>query len=182
MLLISLAMNTAARVQPKNILLVDDDREVREAIKLLLAIDRHTVTEAGNGREALQLFTGSNYDLVITDYLMPEMLGDELARKIRIRAPAQPILMITAYLEKLGRIRQPADAVLGKPISLDNLRQAMAMPVQTTPPPQATADSSSVEFSHASLAHRASATSSVLDDILRRQRRTRSWPGWERKR
>jgi CheY-like chemotaxis protein len=107
---------------------VEDDPEVRDSIKLLLSIDRHMVTEAANGHEALQLFTGSQFDLVITDYLMPGMLGDELAQNIKSLAPAQPILMVTAYLEKLIEAGKPADAVLGKPLSIGDLRRAMAGP------------------------------------------------------
>lgn len=178
MLLLSIAMNSISCAPAKNILLVDDDLEVREAIRLLLAIDQHNVTEAGSGQEALRLFAGSSYDLVITDYLMPEMLGDELAHRIKALAPAQPILMITAYLEKLGQIRQPVDAVVGKPISLDALRRAMVVPVQTTPFRDARAAALSFAFSPASLSHRATATSSVLDDILRRRHSARVLSDW----
>jgi CheY-like chemotaxis protein len=127
MLIVSL-MNKGVSAQGKSILLVEDDREVRGSIKLLLSIDRHTVTEAANGHEALQLFTGSRYDLVITDYLMPGMLGDELAQNIKNLVPGQPILMVTAYLEKLVEAGKPADAVLGKPLSIGDLRRAMARP------------------------------------------------------
>ena len=128
MLFVSVTMNTVVNASAWNILLVEDDPAVRQSIKLLLSIDRHEVTEAANGHEALQLFTGSRYDLVITDYLMPGMLGDELAQNIKAIAPAQPILMVTAYLEKLVDAGKPADAVLGKPLSIDNLRRAMARP------------------------------------------------------
>jgi CheY-like chemotaxis protein len=114
----------------KNILLVDDDPAARESIRLLLNIDRHTVTEAANGQEALQLFMGSAYDLVITDYLMPGMLGDELADCIRNIAPGQPILMVTAYLEKLIAAGKSADEMLGKPFSVDELRRAIARPTE----------------------------------------------------
>lgn len=126
MLIVSMTMNTNVSTRGKSILLVDDDPAVRSSIKLLLSIDRHIVTEAANGHEALQLFTGSRYDLVITDYLMAGMLGDELAQNIKNLAPAQPILMVTAYLEKLVDAGKPADAVLGKPLSIDDLRRAMA--------------------------------------------------------
>jgi CheY-like chemotaxis protein len=97
----------------------------------------HMVTEAANGHEALQLFTGSRYDLVITDYRMPGMLGDELARNIKNLLPAQPILMMTAYIEKLLDAGKPADAVLGKPFSIDDLRRAMAMPTDNATPTHA---------------------------------------------
>ncbi len=122
------AMDTAHVAKGKNILLVDDDAAVRESIKLLLSIDRHKVTEAANGHEALLLFTGDRYDFVIMDYFMPDMLGDQLAQNIKNLAPAQPILMVTAYREKLILAGYPADEVLGKPLSVDDLRQAMAKP------------------------------------------------------
>ena len=119
-------MSTGVSAPRLNILLVDDDADVRKSMKLLLSIDRHTVTEAASGQEALMLFTGSRYDVVIMDYHMPEMLGDELAANIKNLAPAQPIIMATAYVEKLVNGGQLADAVLGKPVSVEDLRQAMA--------------------------------------------------------
>ena len=126
MLIVSMTMSAAVSPQGKSVLLVEDDPAVRSSIKLLLSIDRHMVTEAASGHEALQLFTGSRYDLVIIDYLMPGMLGEELARNIRNLAPAQPILMVTAYFEKLVDASLPADAVLGKPVNIDDLRRVMA--------------------------------------------------------
>lgn len=128
MLPVPVAMDTAVIAKGRNILLVDDDPTVRESIKLLLSIDRHTVTEASNGHEALLLFTGARYDLVILDYLMPDMLGEELAQHIKALSPTQPIVMVTAYLEKLVNSGKPADVLLGKPLSIEDLRQAMARP------------------------------------------------------
>ena len=128
MLPIMITMNTKVSARGMHILLVDDDEAARQSIKLLLNIDRHSVTEAANGHEALQLFTGSQFDWVITDYLMPGMLGDELARNIKNLVPTQPILMVTAFLEKLVDAGRPAGAVLGKPLSIDDLRRAMASP------------------------------------------------------
>lgn len=149
----------------RRILLVEDDQRVRESIKLLLSIDQHTVTEAANGHEALQLFTGSSYDLVMTDYLMPEMLGDELAQRIKNVAPAQPILMVTAYVDKLANGGKPADALLGKPFGVEALRRAIAM----TGCPDAAASRSSGGCSRAELMNRASAITTVLSDILRQK-------------
>ncbi len=108
-----------------NILLVEDEKDVRESVKLLLSIDHHTVTEAANAREALRLFTDSTYDLVITDYLMPGMKGDELARSIRNIAPTQPILMLTAYVEKLVATGTPVTNILANPMDIELLRQAI---------------------------------------------------------
>lgn len=127
-----------ARVIGKRILLVEDDQSARESIKLLLRIDRHTVTEAENGREALDCFAREPFDLVILDYAMPEMRGSELAVRLKHLAPSVPILMVTAYLEKLCDSDKPVDAVLGKPFGVVELRQAVASLLAgcpTTSPP-----------------------------------------------
>ena len=120
-------MNDTVNTSRKHILLVDDDPAARESIKLLLNIDRHTVTEAADGSEALELFKAGKYDLVIADYFMPGMHGDELAQNIWLLAPEQRVLIMTAYFEKLLAAGKPADAMLGKPLSVDELRRAVAL-------------------------------------------------------
>ena len=119
-------MSGQDRVLGKRILLVDDDPGARESIKLLLNIDRHSVLEASNGREALELFHQTILDLVIIDYFMPQMEGRELAENIKLAAPQLPILMITAYLEKLVGIDKRVDAVLAKPFAIADLRETIS--------------------------------------------------------
>ncbi len=114
------------RVLGKRILLADDQQGVRDAIRFLLQVDEHAVTEARNGKEALELFAPGRFDLVITDFAMPVMAGNELAMEIKRLAPTQPILMITAYAEDLGKARNPVDAMLNKPFSFSDLRQVIA--------------------------------------------------------
>jgi CheY-like chemotaxis protein len=110
----------------KRILVVEDDLSARESIKLLLRIDRHVVTEAKDGSEALALFSQQPFDLVILDYLMPGMKGWEVALNMKLIAPTLPILMVTAYVEKLSGADKPVDAVLSKPFAVDELRNAVA--------------------------------------------------------
>ena len=110
----------------KRILLADDQQSVRDAIRLLLSLDEHTVVEAADGAEALAAFMRDRFDLVITDFEMPNMKGNELAARIKHIAPTQPVLMITAYAEALGDSVRPVDAVLDKPFQFQDLRQAMA--------------------------------------------------------
>jgi CheY-like chemotaxis protein len=110
----------------KHILLVDDQRPVRDAINLLLGLDEHIVVEATNGAQALASFKPNHFDLVITDLEMPQMKGDELAKRIKQISPSQPILMITAYTERLGDADNPVDAVLNKPFQLEDFRRTMA--------------------------------------------------------
>jgi CheY-like chemotaxis protein len=113
-------------VRGKRILLMDDQLSVRESLRLLFEIDDHIVTEANNGVEALDLFTKGQFDLVVTDFEMPVMKGDELAVRIKRLAPKQPILMITAHGKELGDPTNPVDHILNKPFTLENLREAIA--------------------------------------------------------
>jgi CheY-like chemotaxis protein len=113
------------RIVGKRILLVEDELGARESLKLLLAIDRHHVVEATEGAEAVELLKSQTFDLAILDYFMPGMRGSQLARHIREVAPALPILMITAYLEKLSEADKPVDAVIGKPFSVEELRRTI---------------------------------------------------------
>jgi CheY-like chemotaxis protein len=110
----------------KRILLVEDERWVRECIKRVLALDAHEITEASNGLEAVELFGEGLFDIVITDYDMPKMTGDELVNQIRNLAPLQPILMITACAEQFGRQENPPNAILEKPFGIAELRQVLA--------------------------------------------------------
>jgi CheY-like chemotaxis protein len=127
----------------KRILLVDDEPSVREAFRMMLMFDGHSVTEANDGAEALDLFTKGQFDLVATDFEMPVMKGNELAVRIKQLAPKQPILMITAYGNRLGDSENPVDSILNKPFTMDNLRGAIAMllpnqqisPMATNHPP-----------------------------------------------
>ena len=109
----------------KRILIADDEPGVRDALRLLLKLDGHTVSEACDGQEALALFVAGRFDLIITDYVMPGLRGDELATEIKRRAPAQPILMITAHLDLMHLAENPVDGVLGKPFAIADLRRAI---------------------------------------------------------
>ena len=120
---------TQAKVLDKRILVAEDEPGVREALVLLLSLDGHTVTQAGDGKQALELFQRERFDVVITDYMMPEMKGDELAANIQLLMPAQPVIMISAHaqtLEESGNPLAGIGVVLGKPFMLADLRDAIA--------------------------------------------------------
>ena len=96
---------------------------------MMLDFDGHEVETASNGKEALALFEKGKYDIVITDFAMPEMKGDELAAAIKARAPEQPVVMITAYAEMIqssGNTMKGVDFMISKPFLLENLREAIA--------------------------------------------------------
>ncbi len=127
-----LSANQAA-VRDQRILLVDDQEPLRASLRLLLELDGHQVTEASNGAEALNLFTRGEFDLVITDFEMPVMKGDELAVGLKLLAPSLPILMITASDRARGDVENPVDALLNKPLTVSELRGALGKLLSARP-------------------------------------------------
>jgi CheY-like chemotaxis protein len=112
----------------RRILVVDDEEAVCETIKMVLALDQHEVTTANSSQKGLATFQNSPFDLVITDYQMPNMNGDKLAAAIRALVPGQKILMVTAYGESLraaGEFPLPVDLVMSKPFSVQELRDSV---------------------------------------------------------
>jgi CheY-like chemotaxis protein len=108
---------------------VDDEPFVCDAVKMMLEFDGHTVETASHGKEALQVFQKGKFDLVITDWKMPGMSGDQLAEEIKKLAPEQPVVMITAHAELLHDANvsmKSIDAVVPKPFLQDDLRKAIA--------------------------------------------------------
>ena len=127
-------------IAPRHILVVDDEPYVCDAVRMMLAFDGHQVETAASGKEALALFNKVKFDLVITDYAMPGMKGDELAASIKVISPAQPVVLITAYAEMLKSAETPltgVDFIVSKPFLLENLREAIekTTPRKLSPPP-----------------------------------------------
>ena len=116
-------------IPQRRILVVDDEPLVCDAIEMMLDFDGHVVETVGSGKDALARLEKSKFDLVITDFEMPTMKGDELAAAIKARNPKQPVIMITAYAEMLQAAGNPlsgVDLVVSKPFLLENLREAIA--------------------------------------------------------
>ena len=107
----------------RHILVVDDEPLICDTVKMILQLDGHRVDSASSGAQALDLFEPNKFDVIITDFFMPVMTGDKLAEAIKTRAPAQRVMMLTAYPEKLRRERvlTDVDLMLGKPFEMDAL-------------------------------------------------------------
>lgn len=113
----------------RHILVVDDESLVRRSVHILLQGDGYLVEEAKSGAEALALFEPDKFDMIFTDYLMPDMKGDQLAAAIKQRSPRQPVVMLTAFPEKFQSADCPpggVDDLICKPFGLDTLREAIA--------------------------------------------------------
>ncbi len=107
------------------LLVVDDEPNVCDCIRLLLSHDGHHVEVANSAGAALSVFAKDKFDLVFTDYSMPGMKGDELAAAIKAVAPNQPVMMISGFAPEQEALRS-VDFVLSKPFQLDDLRQAVS--------------------------------------------------------
>ena len=87
-----------------HILVVDDERSLRKLLRLQLEAEGYTVAEAGNGREALEQVRSGGIDLVMLDYMMPEMDGLETCQRLRTEYPGLPVIMLTARDGEIDRI------------------------------------------------------------------------------
>ncbi len=101
-------------------LVVDDEEMVRSIFTQLLSLNGHDVDRASSGSEALSMVEESSYDIVFTDFGMPEMTGTELAQKLHERYPALPIILLTGYTDPEGAVEE-VETILSKPFKLDEL-------------------------------------------------------------
>jgi len=108
------------------ILVVDDDPDLREFLRLMLTSMGFEVTSAANGREALDDMEGHDPDLILLDMKMPVMDGWEFARELRARGIDVPIVVLTAS-ETASHLADEIHAVgwLGKPFTLATLISAI---------------------------------------------------------
>ncbi|MBN1799509.1 MAG: diguanylate cyclase [Spirochaetales bacterium] len=87
----------STRLSGKKILLVDDDQEYIDATKKLLENEGHTVASANNGTNALKDLKQNHYDLILVDYYMPKMTGEELVTRLREFNPFVQVILQTGY-------------------------------------------------------------------------------------
>jgi DNA-binding response OmpR family regulator/DNA-binding CsgD family transcriptional regulator len=115
------------------VLIVDDEADIRELVRLNLELDGHTVFGAGNGAEGLEFAVGEHPDVVVLDVMMPEMDGWETLSQMKASIDPViaeiPVIMLTARTDDLDRIRggiEGAIRYLTKPFSPSELRVEIA--------------------------------------------------------
>jgi len=107
------------------VLVVDDEKAMREFLTVLLEKQGHAVVAASDGEEALRLLAEHPVDLVISDLRMPKMDGIGLLAGIRERNPDLPLIMVTAYASSESTIqamRLGADDYITKPFRVSEIR------------------------------------------------------------
>jgi two-component system cell cycle sensor histidine kinase/response regulator CckA len=116
---------------PGRVLIVDDEEPVRRFVERVLHEAGYETSVAADGAEALEVASKlSGIDVLVTDVMMPNMLGDELARRLRQREPDLKVLYLTGYSDRLFKEKVTLwedEAFLDKPCSVAGLRQAVSL-------------------------------------------------------
>ncbi|NOY70014.1 MAG: response regulator [Deltaproteobacteria bacterium] len=112
----------------KKIILVDDEKDIRDVLEITLADMGYHVFAAGNGKQALELFRTEMPQIVITDIKMPGMDGIEILRNIKNENPDTEVIMITGHGDTdlaIKSLKYEAIDFITKPISDDALEIAL---------------------------------------------------------
>ncbi|MCR8984576.1 response regulator transcription factor [Brevibacillus laterosporus] len=105
------------------VLIVDDEKEIRDLLRKYLERELYQVDVAVNGEEALQMFEKKKYNLMILDVMMPKVDGIEVCRRLRNKTNI-PILMLTAKdheIDKILGLSMGADDYITKPFSINEV-------------------------------------------------------------
>jgi CheY-like chemotaxis protein len=113
------------------ILVVDDEEPIRQLARRVLEGAGYDVTEASSGLDAIALLAGAApLDLLMADLDMPELGGDEMARRIRAARPDLRVLYVTGHIDRLMDARPvlwDGEAFLDKPFSAAGLLEAVSL-------------------------------------------------------
>lgn len=107
-----------------SILLVEDEENLHEALKLNLELEGYAVSSSFDGASALQLIHQEHYDLIILDVMLPEIDGIAVCESIRLQQIDIPILILSAKNSSADRVlglKKGADDYLTKPFNLEEL-------------------------------------------------------------
>src|SRR3974390_1440385 len=101
-------------MRPKKIILcVDDNEQELSVLKFMLSTNGYRVLTASNAREAIDIFAETPVDLVLSDYAMPQMNGDQLVSRLKQMASHVPMILM-GDPQKMGDHMHGADALLAK--------------------------------------------------------------------
>ncbi len=107
------------------ILVVDDERSMREFLEIFFRREGYEVTTVGSVDEALLASEADDYDVVITDLQMPGRTGLDLLHELRGSAPETPVIMITAFAtteNAIAAMKEGAHDYITKPFKVDEIR------------------------------------------------------------
>src|SRR5204863_787330 len=122
-----IGLRSSAMAESKTILVVDDDQELSDGLRIVLERQGHRVIQARDGQQGKQMVYQHHPDLVILDMMMPRMGGYPVLEHFKAKADAPPIIMITAnegsrhkaYAEYLGVVDY-----IRKPFAMERLLES----------------------------------------------------------
>ena len=106
------------------ILLVEDEENIRDVVKLNLELEGYEVSTVSNGKDVMKIWEGEHFDLLILDIMLPEVNGFQICEQIRLTDLKTPILMLTAKdsaSDRVAGLKKGADDYLTKPFNLEEL-------------------------------------------------------------
>jgi two-component system alkaline phosphatase synthesis response regulator PhoP len=106
------------------IFLVEDEKSIRDALKLNLELEGYEVIATGEGKKVLKMFKEQYFDIVLLDIMLPEVSGLEICEQIRLINIDVPIIFLTAKdasSDKINGLRKGADDYITKPFNLEEL-------------------------------------------------------------
>lgn len=110
---------------PLTVLIVDDDKRLLSVLKGLLTEENHEVTTCSNGLDAIHLFSERQFDLVITDLMMPGAGGMEVLKETRKISPETLVILITGFASiesAIQAIREGAYDYITKPFKMEEIK------------------------------------------------------------
>ena len=106
------------------ILLVEDEENIREVVKLNLELENFEVVASSNGKDAIRYFQEQHFDLIILDVMLPEIDGFQICEQIRLTDMEVPVIFLTAkdaVGDRISGLKKGADDYLTKPFVLEEL-------------------------------------------------------------
>ena len=117
--------------RPISVLIVDDEEGLRKFVDRVMKEAGYTTTTASDGPEAIEAAAKLGpIDLLVTDLMMPQMTGDELARRLRLNQPSLKVLYLTGFSDRLFKEKVTLwqdEAFLDKPCGIKGLMEAVAL-------------------------------------------------------
>ena len=106
------------------ILLVEDEENIRNVVKLNLEMEDYEVVTAAKGRDAIKYFHEQHFDLIILDVMLPEISGFQICEQIRLTNMEVPIIFVTAKdtaMDRISGLKMGGDDYITKPFNLEEL-------------------------------------------------------------
>jgi len=116
-----------------NILLVDDEEPIREAMLLLLKAADYRITACASGQEALQTLANEQFDIIITDLFLPDITGIDILTKAKGLFPSLEVILITGHASAETAVRAMKEGAfdyITKPLNFEELRMILAKAVE----------------------------------------------------